>query len=302
MAITIEEAIDSRAYSRNKDGQTLDMKYNVFGTTDPFAAEEKLIVDKQAGIGQRLILDGNARDLFVVSVNIDPEPGATSNGEEFLRATVPYGNPESEKDTPTRPTPNVATWKLSTVAQAVHIETILPGTTQEFLDADAKFHGDAIGYSAEGIQGVDVLRPHALLTIEHWLPFTTANAKFLDGVMAIGGSVNKKKFSGPWGDWLPGEALYHGAEVTTLNPQLISLVHTFERSLQINKIKIKGIVGEFDKKEGWDYFWTVVDNKSDPNDAKKILRGKVISAHIARVYERKTFAALALPKDFLGGQ
>jgi len=301
MAIKIDEQDKSRTYGQTKDGRTFTTRFNVYGTTDPFEAANKLPF-----VGSILVIDGTTHNLFVDNVSIDQEPGAKAGGEQFLRATITYGKPTSEKNTPPDPEANIATWKLSTAAQVVHIETVLPDTKQEFIPDNSKFTGTAIGYSNNGIQGVDVLRSNAVLTIQHWLPVDTANAKFLDAVNALSASVNDAKFDGPWGNWLSGEVLYMGAEITSPNNELISFTHTFQRSLELKVVKVKlsdGKVENFPKpKQGWDYFWTRVEDSKDADNENEILTGNIVSAHIGKVYERKSFKDLKLPKDFIGGQ
>lgn len=292
--VTVEEDIASRAYSTNRDETTFETKFNVFGTTDPFVAINRPEIPLP---NQVLVLDGVTRALWVTNVSIAQEPGA-----DLVRVTVQYG-PKAQNNPP-EPEENKATWTMSTAAQNVRIKVALNQETKGVDQAAIDFVGDQIGKTKDGVEGVDVLRPHVTLQIKHWLPVEAATPRYFNRIQRIAARVNSKTFSGPWGDWKAGEALYEGAQVGALNEELYEITHNFTRSFSIEDVVVKlcnGQNAEFPEKKGWDYFWVREDNSVDPNNKKKLCPNAVLSASIAEVYKRNDFDGLLLPNDFVGG-
>lgn len=294
MAIIAEESVRSRSFSLSKDGFSVTRVFFVHGTDDPLLALPHI-----PGFGAQYIVDGMASYAWVTSQNIEQIPGA-----DAMKATVVYGQRSSAKSAPPPPEENKASWRLSTAAVSVHVETVLSGKKIETIPADAKLNDQTIGVATDGVRGVDVLRPHGTLLIDHWLPVQAADSRFLDEISRLGGSVNTEDFSGPWGTWQAGEALYLGAEVSSVSEDLIQISHSFEREFNAITEPIKIKVANKDEsitKKGWEYFWVTVADVKDPNDATSTTRGGIIAAQVAQVYPEADFGRLLLPSEFVGG-
>jgi len=166
-----------------------------------------------------------------------------------------------------------------------------------------------IGITKEGIEGVDVLRPGQTLKIVHWIPQKKGTPAFLDQIAALSGTVNKEVFAGPWGNWLTGEALYTGADISAPNDELLELSHTFIRSVNakvdlqhLDKDKrVQQVTKGVDKK-GWQYVWFQYGKFPGKDPVKDKSIDVIISSHLATVYLDKAFKELNLPKTFKSGE
>lgn len=300
----IEEKHTSPQFTLTEDELSIVTEFIIFNTDNPITGLSLL-----PGIGTQFEIDGQLVNSFVNNIQINSTEGQSP---VFMTATVSYGKPDSEKSDRVEPEANVATWSLSTQAQAINL--------QKALDEQKNFPKGAfpeglntyltIGQTDSGVEGVDVLRPSATLRIVHWLPEATATPAFLDEISLLVGTINDAPFSGPWGKWEAGEALYIGAEVSAPNEELIELSHSFERSfnsldpgvklLFLDKDRIVDNI-LFEPKKGWEYVWFQYGKKAGVVVDKDRPQDVAITAHIAKVYEEDSFDKLNLPTTFKSG-
>ena len=126
MAITIEEQANSPVVNFSKDGMRYTRNLNIHGTLEPIAALPFLPT-----FGDQLVVDSVPQNAFVSTLDIVQSDEAITTGKELLRATLVFESPSQDESQ--APQENIATWRVSGAGQTVHVETVLPGTQQEFF-------------------------------------------------------------------------------------------------------------------------------------------------------------------------
>ena len=297
----VDERYTSREFHYTRNELTVTRHYVVFNTDNPIIASQLL-----PSIGDQFDIDGELLPAWVNDVSIKP---TEAQKPVYMDATVTYGKYPTGGDDPKekqQPEENVATWSLSISTESINVQKAIKQINAPAdKDKDAPYL--AINEDNEGVKGVDILTSSSTLKIVHWLSQDVADGVFLDGVDELTAKVNLKPLAGPWGTWATGEALYLGAEVSTVNGTLIQLSHTFKRSRNGwvdmpyvdggDRKKVQGVL-----KDGWQYLWNKFRPVKNKDDARAQTVNDVVSSHLATVYDKVDFKALKLPKTFVGAE
>lgn len=289
----------SRDINLNRNGVSVTTNWFVFNTDDPLVALGLL-----PAIGSFYTQEG--RRLPARLDNIDLTPTENQNPKTMVAVLeyVPLSGADGQE---VQPTENVATWTMSIASETINKQQAIAQVNYPLDGGKPVKPYLTIGETEDGVDGVDILSPTSTLKIVHWLNQSKTTPKFLDDVHKIATKTNKKDFDGPWGSWKAGEVLYMGAEVSTVEGNLIQLTHTFHRSIG-GKVDVVflgdggAVQSQEADKSGWDYLWSkfgAIPNQE--NQTGKTTLGP-ISAHIAQVYKSISFDGLKLPEQFVGGR
>lgn len=146
---------------------------------------------------------------------------------------------------------------------------------------------DAIGVTADGVEGVDVPVPHF-----KWSEKYTFDASFADFAYAktivqpMTGATN----SAPFRQFAPLEVTFLGARGTRKGYELVEVTYQFEAGRTVTNQQIGSVEGVL--KFGSEYLWTtyVEDKRGTPPRAVKIPK----SVHVAQVKPEMDFIALGI--------
>jgi len=262
MAIETFEKFDSRYTSAGVD-PAQERHYAVLGTDDEFAA--RLAVQGDSPVVIDLYLDGT---VLVWRQSIDMEPV----GEEQWHGVVRYST--------VRPT-NESTFSFDTGGGTAHVtqslSTIATHTnpTQWLIAPD---FGGAIGATADGVEGTDIVVPLYQFSETHYLPATFVTPAYKATLFFLTGKVSSAAFKG----FSAGEVLFLGASGALRGGGDWEISYRFAASPNVTGLAVGPITGI--SKEGWDYLWVRYLDAED--SAAKALVKVPAAAYIERVYAR----------------
>ena len=146
----------------------------------------------------------------------------------------------------------------------------------------------AINANGDQVSGVDITVPSFQFT-ESWHVPTSyllyGQSPYIKTIYQLTGTVN----SAPFRIFQAGEVLFLGARLDAARTQSMSTVtYSFSARLNRDNFAIGDVSGIY--KAGWDYLWVEYKNDTDSDYGIK----KPNFVYVARVYERKNFAALNL--------
>lgn len=270
MAIQTAEKLESRFTSAGIDpGQ--ERVYVVLGTEDELAA--RLAVQGASPVVVDLYLDGTVL-VWRQSIDMDPV------GFDHWVGVVRYST--------VRPT-NESIFSFDTSGGAAHITQSLqtisthPNPTQWLIAPDFK---GAVGATADGVEGVDVVVPTYRFSEAHYLPATFVTPAYKALLAALTGKVNSEAFKGFEG----GEVLFLGARGSLRGAGDWEISYDFAASPNVTGIVVGPISGI--NKRGWEYLWV---RYVDAEDATSKALVKIpAAAYVEQVYPTADLNALGI--------
>jgi hypothetical protein len=260
MPIDTFEKFDSRYTSAGVD-PAQERHYAVLGTDDELTA--RLAVQGGSPVVIDLYLDGT---VYVWRQSIDMEPV----GEEHWHGVVRYST--------VRPT-NESTFSFDTGGGTAHITQSLattatyPNPTQWLVAPDFK---GAIGATADGVEGTDVVVPVYQFSETHYLPATFVTPAYKATVFWLTGKVSSQSFKG----FNAGEVLFLGAAGSMRGGGDWEITYRFAASANVTGLTVGPITGI--NKKGWEYLWVRYIDAED--SAAKALVKIPAAAYVEQVY------------------
>lgn len=298
MAVEVTEFYESREVSRTQADVTIIDIFTIKGESDPRKAE-----GYGPSFGAELDHDGVSTTVILKkAVRIAPDA---------CRLTVTYGVPGGKKFGAGSGISGES-WEMDLTAGIEHIVEVRKTEDQTNYTSEGEEKENkskSIGDTLDGkIDGVDVYRPKATLTVTKYFEAKSISRNFMLIIYGMTGKTNDAEFKG----WLPGSLLFLGARVRSAQEGFIPVVYTFLGSPEEKNIKIdirnsaKGEKGSITIKEkkGWHYLWfkqvSWMEPTGETDKGGEAVEKKMIatgSAHVAKVYEEETFTKLGLSSE-----
>lgn len=256
----------------NGSGRSIERLYGITGELDEAAALALLEATAPS------VSSGLPRQ----AVRLEPVGPDVWDGEAIYS---PYPLPAGS--TPAETGQSVYSFDVSAGTQRVlqsreTISSHAPG------GATAPDFGGAIGVTADGIDGVDVVVPASQFAETHYISSASADA-LRDAILDLTGKVNHATFKGR----AAGEVLFLGASGSKRGgPDGEDYEITFRFAVSPNATGLSvGDITGIDKK-GWEYLWVRYQDIVD-DDAGVVVK-RPLAAYVERLYQSGDFAGLGI--------
>jgi hypothetical protein len=239
--------------------------------------------------------DGSVSELvYCKSRTIDAVPeAAAESGKVLFQVSLTY-----EPITRNNPVVNSASCRISAQPQSIHISAVDEDADQDHYGPDGKYDGNGINVTQDGPQGIDIDESVITLEIDYWLHPSAVEA-YLATLDALVNKVNDATFSGVWGDYAAGTALYRSYSVGYVTGEMSQVRHEilYRPNATIDVDFADGSTATIAKK-GHQYLWKRMGRYSAGDDANA---HEILDAHVATVYGEADFSGLNLPAGLTWG-
>jgi len=214
-----------------------------------------------------------------------------TNSQEFCIVSVIYKTPPTSSGGGSGVG---SSWELDLTTTQHHITHVTEEDKQVHYPSTANDVGQAIGVTADSIDGIDIEIPQGAIQITNYKPSAeVVTAEYITNINTIGGHVNNELFLNIYE---PGEVLYLGARMgysETADSPLIRVDHFFKVEKNIPGLVVE-IEGQMESiaKEGWQYQWFRNVDKIEEVAGVRVKKRLIKSAHVATVYNKISFALL----------
>jgi len=271
--ITVVEKFESRRTTAG-ESPSAEFVYNVFGVVSAGDDHEQL--------AQAAVEDESPETYEQLPRQ---EISLERVGVEHWETTVRYARAQASL-----PQTGQSVFSFDTGGGTQHItqarqtisRTGAPGTTAP------DFQG-AIGVTADGVEGVDIVVPVYQFAETHYVSDATVTAGYKATLFGLTGKVNSDAFKG----FQPGEVLFLGASGSRrgTGPQDDwEITFRFAASPNVTGLSVGPITGI--NKKGWEYLWVRYADAEDV--ATNAIVKRPIAAYVERVYDEGGFAALGI--------
>ena len=231
---------------------------------------------------------------YCQSIQITAIGGAAADtSSRFLWEVIATWKPLSRSN----PAVNKASWNISFRPQSYlfkNVKTAADQTHNPSSNPNWPAVTTGINQTEEGIQGVEVDEMVEVLTMNFFKAPSAVEA-YLTSVRAIAGLVNSDAFTGPWGTYEIGEARVTGIGVQSTNGEVSTVTIEVSRSKNVASLPVYIDYTESEvtvAKKGWEYLWLRYIKGTRDGDTD--VRPMSVDAHVAKVYDTASFAALGV--------
>ena len=295
MAVTLYESVDSRRFTRDRNGGGLTAKFFASGSTDEQEVHAATVLDTTGSYWGTLwrsairITPRGGGPYWDVEVDYAPiPPGEAIQAPGFDPTDIP--NPVApDPNTPVGPGITLTTGGGTTkIYQSLETRSITRSLTAIANGLAVKDHHGAINVADGDAEGVDIISRNGEWSID--VRRKQVTFAYFSQLFFATGTVNDAAFYG----FAAGEVLYLGAEIRYSAPEW-SVTHKFAVSPnEVNKVISRDKDGvaqlTIPLKKGWDYVWVQYIPDFTPGSKRTIPH----SAYVERVYPTTNFAALEI--------
>lgn len=273
MAIHFDERPKSRKSSENP--LTVTYLYVLDGIFDHAAA-------RAYAIAATPVVRAHPSGALIYRSNVELDP----QGYQTWHVSVPYVTADDRRRDWQ---PYEYRWTFDTTGGSARITSALEHI-QSYAPAGATApdHKGAIGVTASGVEGTEIVVPQFKWTETHQLPAVFATFAYSDTVEALTGKVNAATFRGK----PAGSVRFDGAAGggSSKNPNLVEITYHFVRGVAISNQSYGDITGV--DKAAWEYLWIEYQTEEDSTANRAVERP--LAAHVERVYDSGDFSLLGI--------
>ena len=270
MPITVEEKVDSREVATG-DNASAVLRYLIRGTASDTDAKNAL-ADEAPDIYEGLVR--TSREVSPVFVDINHSGTCIWDGAARYGLWQQPATGESEFSFDTGGGTQHITQSLETVNAYAPSGKTAPDNKQ------------AIGWTPQGLEGVDITVPVYQFTETHYKDDADVTPSYKGDLFWLTGRVNDAAFKG----FATGEVIFLGASGSKRSESDWAITYRFAASPNLADLTIGEITGI--AKSGWDYLWIRYKDMDD-EDAKAQVKVPM-AVYVERVYRRGDFSGLAI--------
>lgn len=271
-AIEFEELVDSRKVSSG-DKPKIELLYRLGGTSD-----EALALSTANGSVPSTY--GSAPVLVKQTVKVEPVWVDTVSDTGEWRVTATYGESEPAEV-------GGSSYNFDTGGGTSHI-THSKSTEHSYKagGGSAPDHKNAIGWTPDGIEGVDIVTPVFNFSETHILDDATINAAYKLALRNATGKTNSATFKG----FAAGTVLFLGASGSKRGSDSWEVTFNFAVGTNETGLAVGDITGI--AKDGWEYLWIRFEDEVDDTAKSRVRRP--LAVYIEKVYDSADFSTIGI--------
>lgn len=266
MPIVVNELFDSRQITTGPS-PSVELRYDIFGTNDNVEARAALVDASPESYDP---YGGGWFFLPRDSITIRPV------GDQRWEGAVRY---EARAEGPVFSFDTGGGIQRITNSLLTRARYAPPGKTAP----DCK---GAIGVTADGVEGVDIVVPVYQFSETHFKPDSFVTPAYKGVLFALTGKVN----SAPFRNFAAGEVLFLGASGAKRAAGDWEITFRFAASPNMTGLTVGDITGI--AKYGWDYLWVRYADELDVPASALVKRP--VAAYVEQVYQTGNFAELGI--------
>jgi hypothetical protein len=272
-SIAFEELVGSRTVSSGTNPK-IELKYRLAGTS----SEATALSVAEASVPATY---GSAPVLVLQTVKCEPVFVDTVDDRGEWLVTATYGELEPQEV-------GGASYNFDTGGGTAHI-THSKSTEHSYLagGGNAPDHKQAIGWTPDGIEGVDITVPVFNFSETHIIDDADVDNAYKLALHDATGKTNAGTFKG----FAVGTVLFLGASGSKRGNDSWEITFNFAASPNETALVVGDITGI--AKDGWEYLWIRFEDEVDAGPPKTRVK-RPLAAYTEKVYDSADFATLGI--------